>query len=448
MPSIPKNKFEELHLKILSTFKKECLAKGLSPKTKPDYQLYGYANIKWDEKQPSIYKSMLEHESVIEVSEGSAFNGRYLRDKKADFGKGRAIDINDFYLKLYCAYIGELDKIDYYKDSDYKTFTFTGFYYDYTKHEVGTFYLGITIEDDEPIRYVSAHQEGFHREEDQYVSYENSIHHVGDMLYLNLRREDVQYVDEMHFIVKVFNRKPSEWKYLTGVVSTIAANHQYPIATRVMLVEEHHYQSNEAQMKVSIERYLMLKRNTIRAHPREITTLRQLEDRRINVNRIEPMIGTWRVIHYAKDGKTLIQDKMVIERNSKITLYTKDMDSDVANQIGVCSMSDGKLCIATHPEIGTRVISYMIVKIPNRITRQDERNIVTTVNGVLASLVDNTSAEDNTNPYADIVLLAKEESKDFLPEVINEKRFREMLESDADLAILRNKLDNIMQNDI
>jgi hypothetical protein len=447
MPSISKNRFEELHHKIISTFKKECLAKGILPKTKPDYQLYGYSSTKWDEKQPSIYKSMSEHEGLKAVLEGNAFNGRYLRDKKADFDKGRAIDINDFYLKLYCAYIGELDKIDYYKNSDFTTLNFTGLYYDYTRHEVKDFYLSITIEDDEPIRYESAYQEGFHHESDQYISSENSIHHVGDMLYLNLRKEDAEYADEMHFIIKVFSRNPNNWKYLTGVVSTIAANHQYPIATRVMLIEENHYQSNEAETKVAIERYLMLKRNSIRAHPREITTLRQLEDRRINVNKIEPMIGTWRTIHYAKDGKTLIQDKMVIDQNSKIALYTKDMDPDVAHQIGVCSMSDGKLCIATHPEIGTRVLSYMIVKIPNRISRQDERNVVTAVSGVLASLVDNTSAEDNVNPYAAIVLLVKEENKEFLPEIINERRFREMLEFDADLAILKNKLDNIKQYD-
>jgi len=433
---LDKHWFVKLHDALLAKFKEECLRTGETYPSNSN-QLYGYGN--YNERLPSLVDALNEHPAVKSHLENlnagkksneqgfKSINGKYLYNKmqEVEDEKTKEIKLNDFYETIYLKYLGYKD-LEAFQDANARAIAWTHyecFYYSFKNHAVQSFGMKLSFEADE----IRARIKGFHDETEEQL--EGTAEHKNGRLHIRAFNASGY---EIFLVATLGNERPQQLQYMYCAFLTVSSA-GFPVSHRGMLLKTNDQPLNEESM-LRVKRYMMLKRQSIRAPFR---TLYALEDLKVNsnnsVDRIAHLVGTYRVWRYDDEGN-IVQSKLTIADDYTTTLYSDLFTKEFNEQICLLDISteyNHRLCISTHPSnTSTQIIYYAMVEIPHK-------RRVKYLNGVFCSV----GAGREKSIGRDMVLY--NDKSEFKPTLIEKEEIKGFVDGKPDLQILRSRLNDI-----
>jgi hypothetical protein len=360
MPDLSREDFTLLHNALFEKFKEECATKKLPfPATKKHQ--YGY-----EDEVPSLQASILAatgKSDGVETKNSLYQNWRNVVEKKT----AEMASIGPKQLEAYFAYLG-VDSLEDIKERQLESIPaieYKGYYYSYALHKVCECRISLRETGDS----LSATMTGFHKNINNAPAYSGSGQKKSNYLFINLKAIRDGWEDEFKIIGHTgFNPTLSDIQFIRCIFTGVSS-YNYPTAGEMVLIN--HEKIEEKNYEKIVTRYLFMKRNRIRVKTEENRDIvANLKVKRSYVKDIEHMVGVYSVLNF--DGrKNLVVSRFEIKDDYSATFNTVVFGAHENNQVclmEISSVQNRRLCISTHPEYGTGILSYVMLN----ITRFDD----------------------------------------------------------------------------
>lgn len=401
-------------------------------------QYYGYGE--FDPKEPSIRDFMEKNEQIAAYIKGinkgkashemgyRAINGKKLYEFEQDAKRLRTyeFELDEFYsaIYLYAAGFESANQLVAQYEIERPSTIYDGYYFSFKDYTIKEFVLSIDFSSEPYL----ATEWGLHDDKSNPL-YVGTASLKGQHLYIDLERE--KGTDKLKFIAHTGKIHPKERKVTPCVFLGISVHAGNIIHVEAVLIQRDADETKEMTPGhiMTIKKYLMLKRNNYRLKYFGYSNLEELKVKAIPVDRIDHMIGIHRVWSMSNNGD-IIQSKFVIEENYTSFLYSNLYNNNEAKQVCLLNISQAinrRLCISTHPDQGTGIITYCILDIPPKE--------YTYIQGVFCHV-----GLENLPSRAGYIIMMKETSDNFEPMTITREEFNNIANGDKKLIKMRGKL--------
>lgn len=365
MPQLSQKTFRDLHDKLFQKFKTEN--NGVLPATVT--QKYGINEFASNDVVPSLRRSLSEHPGVIKYFEGvnngiksneSGFKKietkRWLYEPNVAITKKKApqkIQVDD---DQYNAWIIYLESVDHGQQLETtEEIEYSGFYYSYKENTIfeANFYIDFT---QSPI---SVRMSGFHQRAPFELSGTGRIERTYFYASLTGKRQ-MDWDDEFHLIAKIGNQTRPD---LLCASFLGVSSYDYPTSGEIVLVTDTFSSKEDINI---IKQYLTLKKSRLKSKYFDDTNGMMVKGKYLN--EISHMVGFYQVLNFNPVGDLMISRFTIDEfYNSRFitTAYNANQNNQVC-LLNISSVLTNRLCISTHPNLGTGIIAYVMINIPRK----------------------------------------------------------------------------------
>lgn len=356
--------------------------KGYNPK-KGTARTFMYGN----EKIKKYLREKYGQKGSNEKDWSTYINPKYLYTKKtANYDKDDLpITIGDPYNVIVPLYIGGFEDLDTFikaKGEKVEWIEYTGFYYSFLRHEIRKYFVGIKYDiqksDDQYSREkYEVWEQGFH-DDNTNPKYNGYAYKLGGKLHLVLDRtrgsKSKILIDKLKMIFDSGGNPETHDVMKGSILAVSAAQIGNPLLnTETVLIKNEYINKHSSDKKVAltllnVERYLHLHRCHFWIRPQKINLERMVIKRDISVDQLSHLIGIYRVWRFDEDYN-IVQSKLIIKENYESYCHNRVYGKSIFDK-QVCllrinnhsELASKTICISTHPNIGTGIISYIILK--------------------------------------------------------------------------------------
>lgn len=310
---------------------------------------------------------------------------------------------------------------------------YMGFYYSFRDHDISSFEVEIDYSSP-PVFRVS--QVGFHDGISQRPYEGEGEFDDNGKIIISLEQKTSGRKFEM--IIDCGGNPLQEKAMLCSILTV--STYGRVINVEGLIVQFDILQSKEAlNIILNIKRYLFLHRYCFRLKEPPLN-LNRLNARGVDVQVIKQMVGTFRVWRY--DQKfNIIQSRMEINEYYKTMCYTNQYGEEQRRyntQYCVLSVTNHlqgnrSLCITTHPEGSTEIISHIVLKVLNPTEN---------ITGGVLTLTNQIEGYASSRAIA----LLREEDADFELRTIEKEEVKKMAGENGKLAALYELLEEIQRS--
>jgi hypothetical protein len=352
-------------------------------------------------------------------------NGKHLYNKYGEAKKsqeGEYIKLSRIYKHIYFLYLDFDTYGDFVKTIKIGEQEYVGYYYSPKRHTVKTFRFLINY-DSIPFRVKVLE---FHDTDMNDPEYSGNGKIKRNNLHMNLSNGDDH---ELKIIIHTGlneNNVPQTREVFFGIMLGVSLNVKIPIAFEIVLIKA----DISKKWEPSITRYLMLERNCFVGHEGEYDLPVSIKANGELVNKIEHMVGTWRIWAYSREQKFISQSRFVIEAGYSAILYTPPPLHTGPN-IFTCLLNthsavNEELFVSGHPQDSDTLMYYTIIDIRAKTNKYSE--------GVFSS-----AGVEGSPSKCSYIALYKDDSP-FEPAILNVTQVNDLAQNDNNLKRLRDTL--------
>ncbi len=408
--------FEQIKEDLRNAYTKDCKKRDLTPR---EHYIWGnapeepsYPNNECPENPRSLREMMLCHESIQAFLKKDPDKHLIGKKRLYDFQnlnphpKTQKIHCPHFELNLCALYLGYED-VDAFlatlenAPSDKTSIIYwVAYYYSYKSHRVKKFKFQIDYSKT-PYEVI---EKGWHDEiEEKGVNiYRGFCTRKDDYLFFNLTNGSNGRAFTLTVILGT-EKHIKDCMFMTGSFTAISTHDWVSTSEAVFVKTDMKYEVKlSKQSKLIVKRYLMLKQNSFRVNNKYYENLQRFKDvRRQQSDYFENFVGVHRVWGFDTEG-SIYQSFFHIRADYRAYYYTDIYkDENLKKQVCLLKFSEThiqRLCISTHPFIGTGIVSLCMINI------LDTKDVITEGGFVTVGI------QEKSKPITSYIVLKKEDN--------------------------------------
>ncbi len=419
--------FGKLQEDIIKKFKTEC---PNPPST--DVALFGFNT--HEDNDNNLRASMSQNPDVsaflasLDKNKKKPINGKYLYNKIQEWkGGAEEIKIEAFYQTVFLAYLGH-DSMEAFKGSYDLTLEFTKykcFFYSFRYHKIREFSMEIDFQQG------VVKQKGIHQY-DTNMEYKGSFVRHRSCIDIRLLNESNDSISMLGYVGDI--QEPQRMKIISVAV-LFKASEGFPMAVEALMyrIDEEDENSDFETKETSIQKFLNLKRNNFRISSEIMRNTEGLTAKRINIEFINNMIGTYRIWSF-DNNQNIVQTKFIVNKDYTAYLYTSYNDTKENLQtclLNISTVIKPTLVVSAHPANGMGLLSYALIGIANAND--------SLIEGVFCTV--GIRGERHRRTARPIILLREQDV--FEPEVILHENVNDYVKDNKNLRKMKERLDEL-----